>query len=76
MANNYGHNVPVDKKREQTQTYIKLSLPESQVQQFDVGGRKIALIPGEEGVDLSKVPWAYGTRDPDDTGYFKDTKKN
>ena len=72
VRNNYGPNVAVDLKRENTQTFILLRVPESLVRQFDKDGRNVALIEGEDGIDLSKVEWSwgYGTRDPDDTGYF------
>ena len=69
MKNNYGPNVALDLKGEN----IHLArVPESLAKQFDKDGRNVALIEGEDGIDLSKVDWSwgYGTRDPDDTGYF------
>jgi len=56
--------VAVDHKRENTQTYLLLRVPESMVKQFNEDGRNVALIEGEDGVDLSKVEsnWGYGTR--------------
>jgi hypothetical protein len=62
VQNNYGFKVTVDRKRPKAEAFIKLNLPESQVQQFEVHGRKIGLIAGLDGVDLNKVEFEAGAR--------------
>ena len=47
-AKNYGRNIPTERSGRP-------------VQQFDVHGRKIALIRGTGGVELSNFKWGYGT---------------